>query len=403
MTDPYREPLEFFTFAEMLAALESISDETLRLDFKESLIPKTDLAHLACSFANAEGGLIVVGVKDPARYGVAFQFGPPTATDDNMRLRLQGQVNSRVYPPIPSMEVHGYQSDNGARTLLVMRVPRSDIAPHECRCGTGPNLPVRRGTGTEALSLAEIDLLRLRRNDAPVESPLFPKRGSLVATGAAVGGGAFAGITIGPAVYLRRRRVMDHADDMFCDSSAAQTRGLQNQVHDEFRMISYTDSNYFIPAAWEREQGNVVVVGPRSDGPPQAMEICSDGDIALRLGIGEEDPFPRFVYALLMSYTLAQDVFYRFGISPEARIHVYASFAGRQQFGVGPIPSAYEDWFKVNLATDRFADAFVDTTMRLSRSADRSADRDVIVGVLAGYSRDVLPRGDALRERWLRA
>jgi hypothetical protein len=401
--DPYREALEFFTFSELVDALEAISDETLRLEFKEVIIPKTQLAHLACAFANAEGGIIVIGIKDPARYGVPFEFEPLAQVDDSARLRLLGQINSRVYPPIPSLEAQGYKSHDGDKSILLIRIPRSDVTPHECRCGEGPNLPVRRGTSIDKLSLGEIELLQLRRINSVTESPLRQRRMSLVQTGPASGRGLWVGLSVVPAVYLRKRRIMDHADDLFCCDCVEQTRGPDSEIHGEFQMVGSPDTNYFFTKDWKRPEVAMATsgYGPDYSGPPQSMEIYSDGEIVIRLGLAEEDPFKRFVYTLLMGYAVAQDVFYRFGISPEARVHVYASFGDHRNSGVGPVPDLYEDWFELNLAVDSFADGFLDTAMRLNRAADRSADRSIIRGILEDYSREVLPRGDRLRENWL--
>lgn len=79
LKNPYSEPLEFFSFDEMVEALEAIADETNRLDFKEQ-ISRPNLAHKACAFANAEGGLIVIGIKDPVP-GQPLEFASPPNAD----------------------------------------------------------------------------------------------------------------------------------------------------------------------------------------------------------------------------------------------------------------------------------------------------------------------------------
>jgi hypothetical protein len=49
LKNPYTEPLELFSFDQMVEALEAIADETSRLDFKEQ-ISRPNLAHKAHAF-----------------------------------------------------------------------------------------------------------------------------------------------------------------------------------------------------------------------------------------------------------------------------------------------------------------------------------------------------------------
>jgi hypothetical protein len=71
------------------------------------------------------------------------------------------------------LEIHGYESDDATESFLVLRIGRSEVAPHEYTVpDQKPNLPVRRGSTTDQLRLAEIDALQGRGSGASAESPL---------------------------------------------------------------------------------------------------------------------------------------------------------------------------------------------------------------------------------------
>jgi hypothetical protein len=401
MKNPYTEPLELFSFDEIVGALDAVSDETGRLDFKEEMIAKTELAYRACSFANAEGGLIVVGIKDPVA-GRSLEFGKPAATDDKERLRVSAQINSRVYPAL-AIETFGYRSSDNSKAIMVIRIPRSDVAPHEYTEGDKHNLPVRRGTATGRLTLPEIELLRLRRSTEMNDSPLVPKANSLVNLSPMNDRDGFVGVVVRPAAYSSKRRIMDIDDDHLCFGISEATRGADDMIHGELELKGSADSNVLLSKGWAPHQGAVVSSGYGPDylGPPVHMEIYSDGDIVIRISQTAEDPFKQFVYALLMAYAAAQEVFYNLAVAPEACFHVISRFDARRGDFPGHLPQAYEDRFDVNLSSETFADAFLNTVMRLFRAGDGSSKRDIVRNILDEYSRAVLPLGDELRPRWL--
>jgi Putative DNA-binding domain len=399
--NPLTEPLEAFTFEQIVESLDAISEETGRLDFKEEMIARTELAYRACSFANSEGGLIIIGIKDPIQ-GQPLAFGPLPKTDDKERLRILAQINSRTYPALP-LDVFGYRSVDGSKALMVIRIARSDAAPHEF---TGSdqkhNLPVRRGTMTDRLSLAEIEVLRLRRSGIANESPLRPKMMPHVSI-QPMGDSGFVGLSVTPIVYSTKRRVMDLVDDHLCFSIAEVTRGPADAIHGELEMKGMADSNWLYTKGWVPHQGSVASSGYGPDylGPAASFQVFSDGDIIIRNSQTDEDVFKQFIYVLLMGYAAAQEIFFNFGLRPEARFHVISRFDKRRGASPSSMPEAYEDWFDLNLSTDAFSDSFVDTIMRLSRSGDRSSKREIMRDILTGYSREVLPLGDDLRPRWM--
>lgn len=102
-----------------------VGQETQRLDFRRLAIRRPKVAHLACAFANANGGIIVIGFDDP-KPGVEIVPSDTIDISDKEITALAAAINARVYPPLP-MEIHGYRSAVG--TFLILRVARSEVAP----------------------------------------------------------------------------------------------------------------------------------------------------------------------------------------------------------------------------------------------------------------------------------
>jgi hypothetical protein len=397
MKNPYTQPLESFTFDEMVEALDAISSETGRLDFKAEMIPRTELAYRACSFANAEGGLIVIGIKDPVE-GQQLEFGVPPKTDDKERLRVMAQINSRVYPA-PPLDVMGYRSADATKAVLVIRIGFSIIAPHEYTGGTEKsNLPVRRGTETDRLRLGEIELLRLRRTGKQNQSPIWRKMQPQVYIQPLTDSG-FVGVSITPQTYAERRRILDVTDNHFIADLVSMTHGQDDRMHGRMTAKSLPDSLYLSTSDWKHPTGPVM--GSVFMGPPHQIEIFSDGDIILRSAQTDQDATWQFIDVLLLSYTIAQGVIYHFGLRPEIRVHVIARFDERRLDALIHPADAYEDDFIIDLASETFSDAFCDTVMRLYRAGDNPPDRSHIQKTLVDFSRTVLPLGDELRPRWL--
>ena len=391
MKNPYTQPLESFTFDEMVEALDAISTETGRLDFKEQMIPKTELAYRACAFANADGGLIIIGIHDPEE-GKPLEFGAPAATDDKERLRVMASINSRVYPALP-LDVMGYRTEDGARAILVIRIGFSVAAPHEYTGGGNHNLPVRRGTSTDRLRLAEIHILQLRRTGETTESPIWRKMQPYVNIQPMRDG--YIGISFTPAAYMTRRRIMDANDDILIADLSEETRGRYDRFHGEMTLKALPDSIH-LRSKW----GKPAVATTDYVPPADEMEIFSDGDIIIRHAQNDRDARWQFKETLLLGYTVAQTVYYHFALRPEVRVHVIARFDERREQASMPLTDAYEDYFDIDLARDTFADAFLDTAMRLHRGSNLSSTRDEMRNTLQLCS-DTFPLGDELRPRWL--
>lgn len=156
----YKDALELFTFDEAFAALDSLSQEGQRLEFKRPS-GGYDYAWPACAFANAAGGIVAVGFEDPKAGPLRFSADAPEI-GDRAETALISAIVARIQPP-PPIEIKGFQSDDASRRFIVIRVSQSNYGPHEYIVSDqGYSLPVRRGKKIGSLTLAEIQLIKDR-------------------------------------------------------------------------------------------------------------------------------------------------------------------------------------------------------------------------------------------------
>lgn len=90
--------------------------ESQTLEYKAVLAPSKNIAQLICSFANADGGYIVLGVTEGIRVvGLSSDF----------------RANSIVYKAIdllePKPQVEHQYITYGSKSLYVINVPKSDV------------------------------------------------------------------------------------------------------------------------------------------------------------------------------------------------------------------------------------------------------------------------------------
>ncbi|MDP9024546.1 MAG: ATP-binding protein, partial [Candidatus Eremiobacteraeota bacterium] len=215
-----RDMLESADYEALFEYLAAINQETQTLECKADLNP-VDVAREAVAFANAIGGVIVVGINDPVD-GVPLSASSRAEMkiDEPARRRLRSQILSRTYPPIP-VEIYGYDSGDG-KTMLAVAVGESAVAPHEYIAERG-RFPIRRGAQVDYLSLGELENL-IRRRDASANgldtfSNAYP-RISLDRSS----GDDFLGVRLAP--IRARPRVMIRRDQLDIETCVRSLPGL---------------------------------------------------------------------------------------------------------------------------------------------------------------------------------
>jgi len=388
MKNIYVDHLDSFSFDEMLGAMQAISQETHRLDFKRIEVGRPKLAHLACAFANADGGVIAIGFHDPNAEAVVTLADPVDITD-KAQTALAAAINARVHPPLP-IELCGYASTQGQR-FLILRIDRSDSAPHEyIYPDLKPNLPVRRDTSTGSLSLAEIDALRTRGQEAPPGSPLGQKPHPQIWIGP---GNTTAdlsfGIRVAPQDYARQRVILDPEDDQALADIVDEGRGQHRAFFRNLPGHTLLDGIHFYEGpqpSWIEQS----TTGSVTRFAPEQVSIDSDGEITLRFLQNDQRPLFQYLAALAAAYLITQGVFFHFKLAPFANVYVRLQLDERRladQHGL-VLPQYYEDRLTVDLAVESFTEAFLLTTVRMLRATGATQTTEFVRELLERFERD---------------
>jgi Putative DNA-binding domain len=397
MKSMYADRLESFSAPEMLEALEAVGDEHLRLEFKQQHIPNATLAYDACAMANAEGGIIAIGFNERDAAGnIDFGLFGPVDIGNRKKTSIANGLNSLVYPPMP-IDIWGYETDAPDRGFLIVRIARSQFAPHEFLRQDQPrNLPIRRDTVTGSLTLAEIDALRARSQAVPSESPIRNKNWTHVSIADQTNATDFMfGIEIAPLVYDFRTRAMDVSDDIFLREVETATRGIDNVVHPPLDQDECEAHGLWLHSGTPPAQPGLPYQKPAKE-----ISVDSAGEIVVRFGQDGRDVFQQYVATMLTAYVFAQEVFERYGLAPRARAHLRLTLNADRLRSQTPLPSGHEDWFEIDL-TLPFSDNFAATTMVMWRRANQPTDKTAIIQVLDNYAESWLPEQIDVEERWL--
>lgn len=366
----YLDPLESFSFDEMVSYLQASTQETARIDFKERMIEKSKLAHISCSFANAEGGIIAIGFTEPTPERPA-NLSDPVDISDSSQVALIGTINARTYSPLP-LAIHGYYGNNSER-FLVLRIARSLIAPHEyIHSDIANNLPVRRGAYTSSLRLAEIDALRTRQGQLSAASPLGTKPFTAVSfIPENINPSCFFGMRITPTIYSSERRILDQKDDEFLSDAGLRSKGVHGNLHTPLTLSEKIDGILLSSGPLDQKWADNT---PKK--PSEQIQIDSDGEITIRFIQNDESLLLQWYALLATGYSLTQNIFYQFKIYPAAHVEVVLRIDARREREEPIFPPFFNDHSIISLANQEFADAFTPTTMLLYRASKRSMIRE---------------------------
>ncbi len=127
-----REPEEL-TQDDLNKFLSHSIEESLHLDYKSIAFwhDPNKLSQHVCAFANAEGGLIILGISETKRgrgpkiYPGSIEWGEEELT----RERLESMLIDRISPPIEGLRIHPLRNKKG-RVIFLIDVPASERAPH---------------------------------------------------------------------------------------------------------------------------------------------------------------------------------------------------------------------------------------------------------------------------------
>lgn len=153
-------PLDQLNAQHMRALPENGVAEDVDLDFKRDTYGKAEkstreLAKDVAAFANAAGGVIVIGVGDDGQGRAASTPGTDITDGEVRRLR---QLIATGVVPLPTVDILPIPDPalGQDRGYLLVAVPRSPAAPHTVQKDDGLLYPRRHGTTTYYLSEPEV-------------------------------------------------------------------------------------------------------------------------------------------------------------------------------------------------------------------------------------------------------
>lgn len=144
--------------------------EGLRVEYKRTFDQnvRDNLPKVVSSFANSQGGVLVIGVNAPQGRPQAPFDGFEPAAREELPLTIENICLATIHPPIlPSITV--VQSDRAGYCFVIVEVEESGEAPHAIE--NSRRVYVRTGNAASPYELAEVDLIidLVRRRQDPME------------------------------------------------------------------------------------------------------------------------------------------------------------------------------------------------------------------------------------------
>ncbi len=164
-------PLDQITEADLTDLVANQRSESRRVDFKRTFPDGgekavRELLADVSSFANTDGGDILLGVAEDGN-GVAIDvIGVPVDALDTDILRIEGQIRECLDPRLPAFHIHPVRLANG-RAVVVLRVGASLLAPHRVTYKGSSRFFARNSRGKFEMDTGELRLAFAATDEMP--------------------------------------------------------------------------------------------------------------------------------------------------------------------------------------------------------------------------------------------
>lgn len=154
------------TWEGMESLIEVAQKESATLDYKSSLYDlsaeeqKDEFAKDISSFANNNGGVLILGIKDLNNSASALM---PVQFSDRFESRCQQVIGSHVSPRIPLKFLRINDGTDSNSGILLIEIPKSSDAPHGAFKDGRIRYAMRNGMDTRYLSEVEVADMYKRR------------------------------------------------------------------------------------------------------------------------------------------------------------------------------------------------------------------------------------------------
>lgn len=171
-----RPEIENVTEADLQELIEACVPESLKLEFKQSTYGNSDaqkreLLKDVSAFANAQGGHLILGIRE--NRGIAHELvGLPGIDGDAEMQRIQQLIRSAIEPPITGVRMVTIPLSTGGSAVLI-RIPRSWNPPHRVIHKGVNRFHVRHSGGVHEPSVEELRTMCSQYSTALDQARLF--------------------------------------------------------------------------------------------------------------------------------------------------------------------------------------------------------------------------------------
>lgn len=134
----FKVPGSSLTIDNVNSLITGHQEENLHLEFKSGdyfeLKHREDLTKAVASFANSDGGVLILGIKEKSEknngyyYSYAESIEGIIADATHTKESLENILTSTIWPKIDNLEI--YKVEIEGKNVFILEIPKSDRAPH---------------------------------------------------------------------------------------------------------------------------------------------------------------------------------------------------------------------------------------------------------------------------------
>ncbi len=349
---------EQFDYDEALADLQVLGSESSRIEYKERFeTAKFGVARAACSLANALGGIVAIGFKDPSKINGKVELAAaPYDVSQRTASSIVNSILSSTYPSV-DCQCYPFKDLKGGRGFYLVRAPQSSLAPHSMTKDN--SFPVRRHDGTGYLSLPEIEILIRRRDGIASDLPRLSQAAYLSIQRNTQGDAPnFFGIVVQPESPPRTPRVLDRTENKAVLAMLPSDLKMRDLSMPHGMIICDVDNptfqNYHTGTKW--------------------VHLNAHGAFVMRFNETKDSELWQFARFLGIAYLFASRLWTAWGVGPTATIQLELDLNNTRiadPYMRGELPSYHSDQLRVDLSAGAFPELFTAATVSCIRSSGK--------------------------------
>jgi hypothetical protein len=168
------KPLTAITIDDVMALCTEGATEGQYLDFKENLSGRgetgntwneggdfsaraaAELARSVVAFANAEGGWLVLGIREDGNHPARAREITPLRACGELARRLRQSIQARIDPTPLGLDAWGIDAAAGGAGVVILRMPASPYAPHAVVTDRRLECYIRRNDECRPMTMRDI-------------------------------------------------------------------------------------------------------------------------------------------------------------------------------------------------------------------------------------------------------